>query len=583
MTNAKFVFTAFAIAYAAFGLNAKSPLRVDFSYGIPNEFATEDLDGAQISTDVRNLGFDDGDAWIGYYIQEENEYVAASTSWYTSSVRASDWLITPSVKIETGAVARWRAKAMDKSFRDGYQVYIAEKGVQANDFLSNTPVFSTDAENALWENHEVDLSEWIGKEISLAFVNNSIDCSVLFIDDIMIGVPQRAALSNTTPPIYKAEEKLVLKASAFTDLDEGINGFSVNLNIGQKVITAKFPDVRLQRGEKYNFEIPTDIILKDGEEYSYSLSTDSDVLESVIRGASVKTIAEEFTGSWCSWCVQGIVAFRELREMYPDTFFGIALHYNDFLQPESYTDFVWDIANVSGLPYCIANRYRSLTGAPINLKEFHESLTQRQLEGEVRLSVEKNADNWRAHTEAVSLMEGTDSRYKIAYAIVENDVYEPNDHRYKQHNQYADGKNGEMGGFENLPEWILDFHFDDVARGCIGEPGGIADSLPPTVRKGVPYVHNIDFSLPNNVLDEKNVTLVAMLVDSLDGRIINADWETLDPSGTNHLEMPETVIMSCGPKYYDILGNQISEAPEHGIYIEWNGNKAYKKLGIPKP
>ena len=44
------------------------------------------------------------------------------------------------------------------------------------------------------------------------------------------------------------------------------------------------------------------------------------------------TVVEEGTGTWCGWCVRGIVALEYMRENYPDKFIGIGVHYGLFSQ-----------------------------------------------------------------------------------------------------------------------------------------------------------------------------------------------------------------------------------------------------------
>lgn len=180
---------------------------------------------------------------------------------------------------------------------------------------------------------------------------------------------------------------------------------------------------------------------------------------------------------------------------------------------------------------------------------------------------------------------GLDGRYRMAYAIVENDVYEEGNSNYVQHNSYAGGANGEMGGYEDLSEYVTDFHFQDVARGTIGDPSGIEGSLPLRMDAGREYVTTESFTLPETVLNVDNVYIVAMLIDTRSSGIVNADMAKLtadDPAG---IVGPGVNTEPERVEIYTLDGRRVAEGSlVPGIYIRRtvSGGKATTEKFIAK-
>ena len=157
--------------------------RYDFSKGIPSDFILIDNDGNTPSVDVTRYGFSVGTPWVSHYVEKEDNYVAASTSWYAASGTSDDWMILPQFTVaDADAVVSWRAKADNAMFSDGYAVYISEGGGEISDFDKLKPLFTVAAEQAEWTFHSVSLADYVGKTVRVAFVNNSTDCSMLYVD-----------------------------------------------------------------------------------------------------------------------------------------------------------------------------------------------------------------------------------------------------------------------------------------------------------------------------------------------------------------------------------------------------------------
>ena len=565
-----------ALCWLSTGMAAQAAgdgARYDFTNGIPADFTLIDADGNTPSADIAPYGFSVGTPWVAYYVESEQNHVAASTSWYAQSGTSDDWMILPAVSVETAdAVVAWRARATDANFSDGYAVYISEGGDAIEDFDKAHPLFTTAAESAEWTYHSISLDGYVGKTVRIAFVNNSTDCSLLYIDDVFVGTPQPARVISGMRPIVKPTDEIIVQGTVTTDMAEPVKGFTVGYEWDGKTGQVEFNDTELVPGESVPFSISTGSYIEEGGSATFTIWAEAggrrSQTEATVTSRVNKVVAEELTGSWCGWCVRGIVALDETKKAHPEQFIAIAVHGNDFLESPEYTDYIAGLIGSSGYPNSVVNRDRNTAGDPEYIPVRFEQKASAPIEGYVTLETGGEDGLYEATAKVALNSNGLDGRYRMAYAIVENDVYEEGNSNYVQHNSYAGGANGEMGGYEDLPEYVPDFHFQDVARGTIGDPSGIEGSLPLRMDAGREYVTTESFTLPETVLNVDNVYIVAMLIDTRSSGIVNADMAKLtadDPAG---IAGPGVNTEPERVEIYTVDGRRVAEGSlVPGIYI----------------
>ena len=582
-----------ALCWLSTGMAAQAAgdgARYDFTNGIPADFTLIDADGNTPSADIAPYGFSVGTPWVAYYVESEQNHVAASTSWYAQSGTSDDWMILPAVSVETAdAVVAWRARATDANFSDGYAVYISEGGDAIEDFDKAHPLFTTAAESAEWTYHSISLDGYVGKTVRIAFVNNSTDCSLLYIDDVFVGTPQPARVISGMRPIVKPTDEIIVQGTVTTDMAEPVKGFTVGYEWDGKTGQVEFNDTELVPGESVPFSISTGSYIEEGGSATFTIWAEAggrrSQTEAAVTSRVNKVVAEELTGSWCGWCVRGIVALEETKKAHPEQFIAIAVHGNDFLESPEYTDYIAGLIGSSGYPNSVVNRDRNTAGDPEYIPVRFEQKASAPIEGYVTLETGGEDGLYEATAKVALNSNGLDGRYRMAYAIVENDVYEEGNSNYVQHNSYAGGANGEMGGYEDLPEYVTDFHFQDVARGTIGDPSGIEGSLPLRMDAGREYVTTESFTLPETVLNVDNVYIVAMLIDTRSSGIVNADMAKLtadDPAG---IAGPGVNKEPERTEIYTVDGRRVAEGSlVPGIYIRRtvSGGKATTEKFIAK-
>ncbi len=159
----------------------------DFEDGMPPEYSLFDLDG---NTPHPNVG-EYTQAWIVL------GGAASSTSWYSPVGTSNDWMITGAIELpdlqnpENQIRISWEDYAPDENYLDGYKVMITTKAAHPDSF--ETELFSINAagNDPDFTARSVNISEYAGDSVYIAFVNNSVDKFRLYIDNISITrVPQ---------------------------------------------------------------------------------------------------------------------------------------------------------------------------------------------------------------------------------------------------------------------------------------------------------------------------------------------------------------------------------------------------------
>ena len=542
--------TRFAIACAFFFLSfhatAQTYLSCDFENGIPADFTLHDYDGNTPSSAMKKAGFDVGIPWIATTTDKAgNNHAACSTSWYTPAGTSDDWLITPAVTLSgSNPQLSWRAMAADAKHADGYTVYISTNaGTEKGDFLTATPLFDTKAESAEWSEHMISLAQYAGQTVRIAFVNTSHDCSRLFVDDITVGESHKAYVSLNIGSRTNRMGEIALGGTVTTHSQEPIDGFTIGVEADGTATTQHF-DLPLSAGSPAQFTLDRKLNIGKHQTLDYTVWVEADgdrnSIECSLTSYPRKMLCEEATGTWCAWCVRGIVALDSIRNHYANSIIGIAAHQGDVMDC-GYSGQIGKYLG-SGLPTGTVNR--AYTCDPKSFIDYSEALFgDNEPLCDMTLGTEFDSSSRTVSATTTLLFADAqhNANYALAYAIVENSVHQPGNSKYQQHNAYANGENGIMGGYEKYGEYIPSevMYYNDVARGYADDLMGISGSVPTEIDAETPVVHNIQISLPDNILDDSNVEIVAMLLDLDDGHVVNAEKcgiSAKDPAGIHSVD-----------------------------------------------
>ena len=196
-------------------------LQEDFEQGIPSSFMLFDQDGLKAE-----LTFPENTAWTTWTDPDDNENtVAASTSFYSPAGSASDWMVLPMLELPDDPASCqlfWRSRSAYDTYKDGYVVLLSEQTqISPEQLIKDDNSWKTilqvpNSQNpASWKTFFANLSEYAGKKVYIAFVNNTYDGWMLFLDDITVGPREsvRKASVSLTTEHYASDGQLQVTAN----------------------------------------------------------------------------------------------------------------------------------------------------------------------------------------------------------------------------------------------------------------------------------------------------------------------------------------------------------------------------------
>lgn len=247
-----------------------------------------------------------------------------------------------------------------------------------------------------------------------------------------------------------------------------------------------------------------------------------------------RPLLEEYTGTWCGWCIRGIVGMELLSETFGDDYIGVAYHYGDAMQtintnnyPNNVTGFptayaersneidpLFGFGNTSGGIISDMRRLASIAAiAGIEVTAAWTSEAKTQISVDVTSFFTSDINNGNYGFEVMLLADdlyGTGSswnqeNYYSGYSYYQNDPY--------------------LGEWVRKPGTVTGLHFNDV---LLATSRVIAGSLPTTMVAYDDYSYNYTFSLdrlakPALVQNKDNLRIIAMVVNRNTGNVVNAN------------------------------------------------------------
>lgn len=546
------ILTALVSLFCVLGLSAE---RVDyfatsFSDGLPPGTLTLDRDAQTLHFTMVQAGFDQGDSWR-VFTSDGNSYAASPARHKTAKGEtpqaADDWMVLPPVRImDRDAMLEWQGATLAESINLGcsYEVRVSTTGGDPEDF-NETPLLSVEAEGLEeWNHHELSLAAYAGQQIWIAFVHTSLNREILALDDVCVsGSPGLYRLTSKVPAYHFGEEPLRLTASVQATSTTALQAFTVYCDCGGEVMQQSYSGLNLTASDDaFDVVFEEPVKLRPGEVLRYRMWMEVEgnasveqpavvgTTESYLFEAQHRTLVEEGTGMWCTYCPRGIVAMKQMREKYPDTFIGVAVHYDDALgATQNIADYCSEI-HFPSFPSAYVNRV-TLCGDPYPVgTNGQHTLLEGGLEScflaeqtipapaDLSLTWTKLSDGkWGVAASARFAIHAADCDYRFAAIAVEDGVSGAG---FYQTNFYS-GSGMDMGGFEALPTRIPNYTFEEVARALLLPYEGAAGSIPPHVRAGETYSYAFEVAnVPYNNLS--NVRVVLMLLDATTGRVVNA-------------------------------------------------------------
>lgn len=274
-----------------------------------------------------------------------------------------------------------------------------------------------------------------------------------------------------------------------------------------------------------------------------------------------RVLCEEVSGLWCGFCPRGMVGMDLMKEMYPDNFIPVSIHWNDVLQPDttSGNGFQTFYKNFTGAPGCLIDR--QINGDPyIDIK----AMTRYEQLYDAPLAIDGTA-TWNEAQTAITVNASffssadiSNAAYRMAFELTEDSVWASKEKNgvadYTQTNYYNDGRNGYMYGWETRTDPTTDFCFMHLARGVYGSYEG-NKCFEGDLKAMEKQTYSYTFSVPATVINKRQLNVVGLIIDSKTGFVANAF--SVKPLTASHINTLPTSAQPGGRiayRLYDMNG-----------------------------
>lgn len=529
----------------------------DLAYA-KQQFKQYNLAGLTPTSAMQSLHFSADSAWI-YSLQDspdEANRFAGATSSFVGGGAANAWLVTREISLPSTGECElsWLSESLSLSKPDGLKVFVSTTGGNPETDFTGEPLWQTDSEPAgpsesidgEWNAHSVSLKDYAGKRVWIAFVNQTEGGLLVCLDDVTVK-------ANTSYYVYSDVEKISTDESItirghVVAKDTPLTGYTVLYAGADSVVHAKtFTGLDVQPGQSHSFSFdePLQISDKRGSYVGYRIWTSTGTEERVGVQDSVaavsfmpqnKVVVEEGTGAWCGWCPLGVLAFENLRELYPDNIVAIAVHNQDALTVDEYDGSLLCPAFPLGAinrsywaePMVNAdNKY--LLDAPGSWQYSVEQELKRIPTFEVRVaSATLDGYTLQVKSNLRFALPMKNPRLRVAYVVTEGNVAVG----MSQSNYLAGYTLEAFGKFGSGQEYgqarINNYVYDDVAIGIWPAYRGEALTLSATVPADKGYVLNKTIDLSDAVLvGTDHLSVAVLIINDADGTILAADQQKI--------------------------------------------------------
>lgn len=266
----KILFALFLSACVCFGVQAQSDPEagyVHFSEDFENMTYTGNSyfynlpDGWSTIADNNNnssnyTGW--GKSWTGLNFTEGNK-VAGSTSYLASSANTCDrWLITPRLDVPYNSLKlTFSLYGNDNSYPESVKVYISTTGKEKADFTATTPVLNVQRVPAGWNQYMIDLDNYVGDSIYIAFLNCGRDGYYTCVDNVTISIvaPSEISLDQIkVPSITRGGDPMNISGTVTNHGANNLTSFQVTYTAnGQTSSTYTVTGINVPYGSSYFF------------------------------------------------------------------------------------------------------------------------------------------------------------------------------------------------------------------------------------------------------------------------------------------------------------------------------------------
>ena len=249
-----------------------------------------------------------------------------------------------------------------------------------------------------------------------------------------------------------------------------------------------------------------------------------------------RPLIEEYTGTWCGWCVRGLVGMEMLRETFGDDFIGVAIHNDDAMAVLPTNQYP---SSIQGFPSAFVERSREVDPyygiteeTPAGIIDYMQRLASRESTAGIGVAAEwTSADKTdiAVHVSSFFTANSSNGRYAIEVMLIADDLYGTSGgwtqaNYYRVYASYFTD-DPYLAPWTTKPSNIKGIHFNDV---LVGTSRIVSGSLPTNIVANEIYDFDYTFTLselpvPSLIQNKDNLHVIAIIVDTTTKRVINAN------------------------------------------------------------
>jgi hypothetical protein len=561
----------------------------DFSSGLGTQLMFYEGDNLTPNSEMQDYGFTASSTpwWVGSDDQGDDpgNYAAMSTSAYTTSGKSDDWMVIPSLYLpDENCHLDFKTQGFRKSCQDRLSVYIipsskvyntlsdeAMTELRANKvLLYNEVVNPGDSEDLLandWTNVQISLSDYAGKDVYIAFVNENQDQSIVFVDDIevihemnyLIDLYNETTVVNQSAVSVYGCIEVQNETCSYTEAHLELRDSDDNI-----VDTIDATDIVVDKDHKYEFAFNKQLPVKVGIENNFTIVVKmgsdaynvSRTITDLAFQPTKRVFLEEYAGATCVNCPTGILAMEKLEADLPNNFIGVTIRTYDNDELSSNLSGYSDFLGFTAAPTAMINRkviaapMDQLNGSyvfsnPSNMLwsdiVYSELETPAVADISVSASVDEAGEYVSAPVTVKYALDKNDVNVSLLLVVVEDNI---KTYQCNKFNTLTDPNLGEWGaGGIYGKATVRNYYISDIARAVVGLTyNGTQGYVPTSVVAGEENVATITFPVPQIVSNMDNARVVAVMIDNNTDYVINAAECRIATAGVNDVVVADNNI-----------------------------------------
>ncbi|MEO5644182.1 MAG: T9SS type A sorting domain-containing protein [Bacteroidia bacterium] len=423
----------------------------------------------------------------------------------------------------------------------------------------------------IWLANSIDLSTQLAGQANAAIsfrYNDGGEWEYGFcIDNVVVMSPPPigVALVDVTPVAYTqpsvgAVTSNITLGGTFTNLGGNhITTIAVKYTDGSSTFTQNINSINIGPYQSYTFTHPTPYTIpsvgghpiKMWVELSGDPVNTDDTLSTVVNGAAFtpthNVTFEEATGTWCGWCVRGIVYMDSIDEVYPNTTSVIAVHNSDPMANTIYDTGMGTL--IAGYPSTVVNG-NFVSDPQDAFTDYNNTINDFGM-ADITPTV---TYNWNTRVASVNVSTHFAAElagdFRLACVFTEDYVHGTTA-TFAQHNYYSyTSQNiplyGQGVDYQAAPLDIpaVQMWYKFVARTILGGFNGMTGSLPAVIPVNSTQVYTFNYTVPITS-NPNNMHVIVMLINNNNGdRIVMNSKEASSVVGANAVVNPTVSLGS---------------------------------------